>query len=334
MKSRIRDFLIGVTAIAGLVGVAALLILFGEIRAAAMGHYRVHLHIDDASGISGASRVTLNGVRVGYLGRLRTADDPRRGVVLDLVLNNGVRIPRDVSVLLERGLVGEATLALRTQPLDPGVPDPGYLQPDETLRTTAINIIDEIGNQISAALEAHIGDLGSAVDSFSEMSSTLSSIAQQAKELVEPRTVADVEGGESANIPSTLARLDSALTSAQGWLGDEQLQGDVREVVDKTVATIDSVAGAVDSWTEAAHTIGRRSDTLGEQAETALTDFALMTRSLTEVIEQTRTITTQINQGEGTIGMLVKNPDLYRSLNDAAIRLEKALTEAQLLIEK
>ncbi len=39
-------------------------------------------------------------------------------------------------------------------------------------------------------------------------------------------------------------------------------------------------------------------------------------------------------EGEGTIAQLLNNADLYRSLDDAAIRLERTLREAELLIGK
>ena len=38
--------------------------------------------------------------------------------------------------------------------------------------------------------------------------------------------------------------------------------------------------------------------------------------------------------GQGTMGQLMNNPDLYNSLKDATTRLDKALTEFQLLAEK
>ena len=120
MKHTMRDFTIGLTAIAGLLGVAALLVLFGDLHLRPIGRYDISLQLNDASGITGASRVTLNGVEVGFLRELRPAPDPRQGVLLDLTINQGVQIPRDVDVLLERGLVGEATLALRVRPLEPG----------------------------------------------------------------------------------------------------------------------------------------------------------------------------------------------------------------------
>ena len=41
-----------------------------------------------------------------------------------------------------------------------------------------------------------------------------------------------------------------------------------------------------------------------------------------------------LNDSEGSLGQFMNNPDLYRSLNSAAERLDKALTELQLLLQK
>ena len=40
------------------------------------------------------------------------------------------------------------------------------------------------------------------------------------------------------------------------------------------------------------------------------------------------------SEGNGTVGMLLNNPDLYNSLTEAAVRLQRVLEEVQLLIEK
>ena len=41
-----------------------------------------------------------------------------------------------------------------------------------------------------------------------------------------------------------------------------------------------------------------------------------------------------INRGEGTVGQLARNPELYNSVKDAADRLEMALRELQLRVQK
>lgn len=335
MKHTLRDFIIGLTAIAGLLGVGALLVLFGDLNFRPVGRYNITLQLNDASGITGASRVTLNGVEVGFLQELRPAPDPRDGVLLDLTINQGVQIPRDVSVLLERGLVGEATLALRTRPLEPDQVDPGFVQAGETLAATSVNLLEEIGNQVSQALDKRLGGLSRAIDSFEELTASFTRIADQTLDLVEPRSIDDIEAGTAApNFPSTLARLDTALASAQSWMGDDQLQNDAKTAARRAVELLDDMEHVVDAWTTAARKLSENSDRVGDEASAALTQFSQMTRLMTDVLDDTRAITSAINEGKGTAGMLIHNPDLYRSLNDAAIRLERALVEAQLLIEK
>ena len=41
-----------------------------------------------------------------------------------------------------------------------------------------------------------------------------------------------------------------------------------------------------------------------------------------------------MQQGEGTIGEMMKNPDLYRNLEAASGRLEQVLIDIQLLVEQ
>lgn len=335
MKHTLRDFIIGLTAIAGLVGVGALLVLFGDIQLRSVGRYDITLKLNDASGITSASRVTLNGVEVGFLRSLHPAPDPREGVLLNLTINQGVQVPRDVDVLLERGLVGEATLALRASPLEPGQTDPGFVQAGETLETTSTNLLEEIGNQVSQALTERLGGLSSAIESFEELTASFTRIADQTLDLVEPRTTGDIDDGTaSPNLPSTLARLDTALASAQGWMGDDQLQNDAKTAARRAVELLEDMDNAIEEWTTAARSLSENSDRVGDEAAAALAQFSQMTRLMTDVLDDTRAITSAINEGKGSAGMLVHNPDLYRSLNDAAIRLEHVLVEAQLLIEK
>ena len=51
-------------------------------------------------------------------------------------------------------------------------------------------------------------------------------------------------------------------------------------------------------------------------------------------LEEVRRLTTLASEGEGTIAEMLRNPDLYNSLDDAAVRLERTLVEIQLYIEK
>lgn len=329
MQRSMRDMLVGLTVIIGLGGVAVLLILFGEFSVGAPQTYRVVLQLNQVSGISSASRVTLNGVLVGAVTDIVVSPNPRDGAIVTLAIREPVRIPRDSAIVLERGLVGEATLLFRTTPGPPGS-DADYIGRDETVSARALSAVDDIAN----AIEARMGGMAEATQAFTRLADTYTDVGRRAGELLEPRTPADVDSGAAATIPSTLARLDSAVADARLWLGDETFRGDARSLAAQMRGLLDSSANAVEQWTSAAQSLTARVDQVGAGATDALRDFAATTRALEEMLTEAQAVAAKVNGGQGTIGLLVNNPDLYRSLNDAANRLEKALTEAQLLIEK
>ncbi|MBL8745463.1 MAG: MCE family protein [Phycisphaerae bacterium] len=330
MKKATGEFLVGLTVLLGLAGVAVLLMMFGELAGTGTRQYTVYLRIADASGLTTASRLTLNGVPIGTIKALRADADPRAGVIIELSVKQGASIPRDAAVALERGLVGEAALALRTQPLKPDAPDPGSLAPGETLAASATGFMD----QINAILDDKLSSFVGAADEIKKLAESFSRAGERLGEALEPRTPADVDAGKPANLVSAVARLDQAVKGAQAWLGDDTMRSDARSAVAKVNDLLDRASTAVESWNHTAETLAARADTLGAETTAALQDFAAAARNLSETAHQVQSITSKIDRGEGTAGLLVNNPDLYRSLNDAAVRLERALTEAQLLAEK
>jgi len=324
-----RDFLVGLTVAVGLVGVAMLLMMFGEFTGAGRDRYPVTLSTPDATGLTKASRVTLNGVDIGEVRALRSQADPRDGVEIDLLIDKDARIPRDSTVVIQQGLVGDASLAFSASRPAEGA-DGGFVGRGETLRATAKSTLEVI----SEAIDARLMSFSDAARSFQTMTDTFTELGQAAKESFSPRTVAEVDGGAPATLASTLARLDLAIVEARGWLGDDELRADFRASVARAGDLMDQASGALEEWKSAAGRLTTRADEVGEEVNASLREFATATRAIGEAMLEVQTLVAGINRGEGTAGQFARNPDLYRSLNDAAVRLEKALTEAQLLIEK
>ncbi len=51
-------------------------------------------------------------------------------------------------------------------------------------------------------------------------------------------------------------------------------------------------------------------------------------------LEEVRTVARLAHDGEGTVARMLQDADLYDNLDDAAIRLERALREVELLVQK
>ncbi len=325
-----RDFLVGLTALIGLTGLGIMLLMFGEMQLGAEDRYELTLVLPDAKGATSNAIITLNGVEVGRVRAMRTFDDPRLGVELTLAINRGVRVPRDVDVNIERDFLGTARLGMTTAHLEPGS-EPGgdgeFFDPGDEFRRTAKGVLE----QIAAMVDERFASLQGAADSFEELSQTYVRVGESIEQLVSPP-----EGSEAppANLPETLASLNGAIADARGWLGDEELRGDAKASMETARQTLDKLAAAVESWTDTADVLQRNADRVGVGFERGLREFVDATGQLNDALGQIRAVASRVNEGEGTLGQLLNNPDLYRSLNDAAQRLEKALREAQLLIEK
>ena len=73
---------------------------------------------------------------------------------------------------------------------------------------------------------------------------------------------------------------------------------------------------------------------LDARADTLATKLATLSDDAGAVLEEVRVLTTLASKGEGSMGELMSNPELYQSLTDAAQQLDQLLVEARLLIGK
>src|SRR5204863_6010384 len=136
------------------------------------------------------------------------------------------------------------------------------------------------------------------------------------------------------NLRTAIAKLNAALddvrdslTLAKQWLGDEQIKNDARSAVQKANALIEKATTAVDRYTQLA-------ESLQTDAKDLQSRLLPIVDNLSSTLEDVRRLTKLAGEGKGTVAQMLNNPDLYNSLNDAAVRLDRTLTEATLLIQK
>ena len=322
-----RDLLIGFVGIIGLVGLASMLLLFGEIRFQEPEQYRVVLALDNAAGVTPGSPVSINGVEVGRVETTTTALDPRDGVLLELSVLDSVQIPRDVRVSIATSFVGDTRLSLRTRPREADAADPGYLQPGETLRASAGELLDEIAD----LLDERIASFSDTAESIEQMAATFTRVGERLDTLL---GTLETEDGEPINLAESIRRVDATVEEALEWLSDDGLRGTIDEVAVEARETLQTVRSTAESWDEAAVRLSEEVDVASDSVDEATVAFIESSRQLNAALRNLQDLTEQVNTGQGTIGLLLRNPDLYRSVNDAAVRLERVLREAQLLLEK
>lgn len=337
-KATVRDFVTGVTAIAGLSALAIMLILFGETKNIFNTTYEFDLRLPAAGGMREGAPVTLNGVRIGQVRKATILEAPQRGVDLRLRINDGVKIPRAVSVAIDKSFVGEAVL-------DFAIPDTAtatdlatLIQPDEVVSDKQVT---SLFGQLTDMVEEPLRKLGKAADKIDLLATTyndagieIKTVAKRLNDMLEPRTLADVAAGKPANVVSSMARVDAALASADKWLGDEQLRADAKQIVQKGQRVMDDASSLVKSWATTGESLQKAVDQSASKIDSALNAIQSTATKTDKAADELAKLLEGINQGKGTAGQLATNPDLYNSLKDAATRLDRALTEFQSLMEK
>lgn len=329
MSDFARNFVIGLVSIAALIGFAVLLMFFGELELIRKERYEVEVRMNIAAGLRPSSVVELNGVSIGRVETITLhTDDPDHPVRVRLRIEKPHRIPENADARVEQSLLaGTAMLQLVSRPLPEGVERLSYLPTDGTGYIEAFeqSLIDKITQE----LDDRTAPLLAGLERFDELSRTYAELGKNLNELVAPLTE-----DEDLNLRTAILKLNTvlddtreALRLASGWLGDDQIRHDVQEAVANSRALIESATKTFERYTELAGQLESGADELIDR-------LVPVADELSETLGAVRTLVHRANDGEGTIAQLLNNPDLYDSLTDAAVRLEQALLDARLLIQK
>jgi phospholipid/cholesterol/gamma-HCH transport system substrate-binding protein len=330
-KALVRDFFVGLTAIIGVAGLIFMLIFFGEFRKHFEPVYMVRIAMPDATGLGGTSPVLLNGVRVGAVTRLDVADPPTDGMIATLKILRGVRLPRDLSIYIEKGFVGDSAMAVTyADGADPNA----FLSETAYAPGSSTAPIRVVPHSLFTDLRKPLERFSTTADKIEKLADTYTKVGEDLRVLLRPAT----GGADSPDQPVTfarvLARADSTLAGMQKWLNDDELLASIKTSATKISAVVDDVKTAVQSFDQAARSINDKGERVTAAFESLSRDAAATLSRLDGALGDLGEVAAKVNRGEGTAGQLVNNPDLYRSLNSAADRLDKALRDLQLLLEK
>lgn len=298
MKPSTRNVLIGSTTLAALVGLAALLMLFGELDSLLKPRYALTIHTDHAAGLRSGSGIELNGVPIGAVESVLPGRDAEYPVLIVALIDTEARIPAGAVPYATASLLGgAATLQLEGLP-PPGEAPGAFLPADGTARLShriGIRLIE----QIRAEFGANFGP-------FLEL-------ARNVNELLRPPEAGDPEAAR--------ANLRTAVANANALL-EETRESVIR--LRSTLERVDASAGEFQSLAAS----------LRDDAHRVTGELLPVLEGLSELVGETRQLANAAAHGQGTVAQLLNNPDLYQSLDDAMRSLDKLLEELTLLVEQ
>lgn len=319
---RANDFVVGLTVLLGaaVIVAATLWVKQADFR---NRHERASARFRDVGSVRVGAAVVLRGVRAGRVERIELGRDG--WVELSMTLDPDVTLPRDPVVLLnESSLFGEWQATITEESAIPrdevvarqlaearqagGDALPGATLPDIAQLTAVAGRIAGDVASVAGRFEVAFDDqaareLRSSIQNFATLSATLSrTVRQQSANL----------DALSGDMRRGMRRLADAAESVQ----------QVAERVDSSTAT-GQVRHIVDDVATAAATLREMSEEMRAMSRQ-------LTRSqgrLDSVLQTTDSVMMKINNGQGSVGLLVNDPTLYHHSDSLVVELRALVAD-------
>ena len=286
-----REVKIGIFAVA-MIGVAWGGIRFLKGFDILGGNTEYYAAYDQINGVQSASPIMMKGVKIGTVTGI--AFDPAKGdkVVLRLTIKRQYRIPEDSEAkIVSNGLMGAKAIEVAYGA------SPVYLHGGDTLRSGRDrDLMDVAGSELDFLKQR-----------LSQVTSDLTRTLDNVNRLLEANT---------DNITGTLGHLNDLSGDLASLLCAEQQHlrtaiGGLAEfsgMLGENAGRVDSIVGNLNSFT-------------AQLAEEQLA------RKLGQAADDLTSLLARIERGDGTVGRLMTDPQLYESLNEATGNLAVLLED-------
>lgn len=251
-----------------------------------------YAYYEQVGGIQPASRVVVNGVKVGSVTRVSLNEDPTKGVELELSIEKRYAIPVDSKAkIFTDGLMGGKAVEIIYGKSEEFIPDEG------TITTEVSPDLFEMAGS----------ELGALKEQLSEVVEKLTKTLDGVNTLIE---------ANSESLTSIIANVDGVTENINTMLASEK--DDLQQALSSLAAFSKSLgdnAGEIDSMID---NLTKFSAQLSE---------ANLAAELEGVMSQVEEALSAMNSVEGSVGKLLRDTELYDNLTLASDNLSVLLAD-------
>jgi len=315
MNDRVMQFRVGVVVLATAIIAGILVVLFGDLPSLVQSTYPLRMRFTDARGIADGTPVRKNGILIGRVSGVTL--DERGGVSVVAAIDSYVPVYRDEQPRIATTLLGDAEIQLV-----PGVIRPPRQRVAEDEVITGAVSRDPL--EMFATLEPK---LGSALESLTEASDAVTKLSGDIDRLLL---------GDGNDFGQLVRKTDKALDDfSQAMANINDVMGDpqARENIKRTLTEMPQVLGDLRNTVQGMGTTLDSADRnlrnlegltrpLGERGEGMVAQIDATIGRLDEVLQQAVFFTKALNESDGTLGRLVRDPRVYEDLAAAAANVK------------
>jgi phospholipid/cholesterol/gamma-HCH transport system substrate-binding protein len=320
------QFRVGVVVLATAIIAGILIVLFGDLPSLVQATYPLKMSFADARGVSNGTPVRKNGILVG-----RVADvelDEKGGVSVVADIDSYVPIYKDEQPRIASTLLGDAEIQLV-----PGrvVPPRQRLAPEEVL----VGAVSRDPFEAFATLEPK---LGSALESLTQASESVTKLSANLDRLLLGED--DTFSKMVAKTEKALDAFSLAMDNINDVMGDANARANLKqtlnglpEVMNDLRTTVRGIGTTVDTADRNLRNLEGLTRPLGERGEGMVAQVDKTIGRLDEVLQQATLFTRALNESEGTLGKLVRDPKVYDDLAQAAANVNNLTKELRPIVD-
>ena len=326
MNDRVMQFRVGVMVLATAIIAGILVVLFGDLPSLVQATYPLKMSFSDARGISGGTPVRKNGILVGRVHSVML--DERGGVSVVADIDSYVPVYKDEVPRISSTILGDSEIQLV-----PGriVPPRQRLGPEEVL----VGAVSRDPMEAFATLEPKLGNaldsLAQASDSVQKLSTNIDRMFMGGDDRFE-RVLRKTE--------ATLDAFNSAMKNIDDVMGDPASREDIKdtiaalpEVVADLRKTVQGIGTTVDTADRNLRNLEGLTKPLGDRGSAMVAQIDRTIGRLDETLQQAAMFTKALNESQGTLGKLVRDPQVYNDLAQAAATVNKLTKELRPIVD-
>ena len=326
MNDRVMQFRVGVVVLATAIIAGILIVLFGDLPSLVQATYPLKMSFADARGIADGTPVRKNGILVGRVKNVTL--DERGGVNVVAEIDSHIPVYRDEQPRIATTLLGDAEIQLV-----PGVirPPRQKVAADEAL----VGAVSRDPFEVFATLEPK---LGSALESLSEASTAVTKLSGDIDRLLVGE--GDRFGQLVRKTDKALDDFSLAMANINDVMGDPQTRANIRQtlaempqVLADLRTSVQGIGTTIDTADRNLRNLEGLTRPLGERGAGMVAQIDTTIGRLDEVLQQAVFFTKALNESDGTLGRLVRDPRVYEDLAAAAANVKDISRELRPIVD-
>ncbi len=327
MDERKKQFRVGVVVFATAIITAVLIVMSSDFSWSPFRQqYQLQVLVDQAPGVAPDTPVRRRGVLIG---RVESVTDTDTGALITLNIDGEKEIKSNEIARIQTSLIGDAVIDF--SPVGP-VANANVVQPGgPPLRGVFVPSPLDLLSNMQGDLKIAIQSLGEAGQQVAELAEKLNTVLGDADM---ERLKQVMESADSA-----LANFGRVMADVEDVLGDEQFKADLRQAISQLPQVVSDareiltvLERTLASADKNLQNLQGLTGPLGERGPQLVERLELSIDNLSQVFAEAALLAKTVNSGEGTVGRLLRDQELYDRLGSTVNEAQGAIRDVRMMI--